>query len=192
MFYRPNRPQEAIALGQYPRFHQQSRRIALCGLLTALSTVILILEGLIRLAGVVCPVLAMLCLLPILSDYGPGTTLLAYAATAVLGVLLCADKEAALLYVFLGWYPALRPRLEKLPRLPRLGAKAGVFLLAVTLMYTLILHLFRLEAVVAEFSEYSNLMLAGLLLFGCLVFLVTDRLIGTLLLLYQHRKRGPR
>ena len=176
-------------MGEYSRIQRQSRRIALCGLLAALSVAILSLGSLIPFATFACPMLAMICLLPIVCDYATGTALLVYAASAVLGVLLCADKELALLYVFLGWYPAFRPRLERLPRLPRTGAKSGLFCLAVTAMYVLILHLFRLDAVVEEFAEYSAPMLVGLLVMGCLVFLIFDRALGVLSLVYRQRRK---
>ena len=176
-------------MNTHSKFQQQSRRAALCGLLAALSVAILSLGGLIPFATFACPMLAMICLLPIVCDYGTGTALLVYAASAVLGVLLCADKELALLYVFLGWYPAFRPRLERLPRLPRAGVKTGLFCLAVTAMYALILHLLRLDAVVEEFAEYSAPMLIGLLAMGCLVFLVFDRALGVLALVYRQKRK---
>lgn len=169
----------------YQQFRRQSRKAALCGIMAALSVSILLLGGLVPLASYACPMLAMICLLPVIDEYGAGASLLVYAVSGILGVLLCADKELALLYVFLGWYPALRPRLERLHRMPRLVVKAGLFCLAVTAMYALILHLLRLEAVVKEFAAYSSLMLAGLLGFGCLVFLLFDRVLGILARAYH-------
>lgn len=157
--------------------------------MAALSVAVLSLGSLVPLATFACPMLAMICLLPVVCDHGAGTAVLVYAASAALGILLCADKELALLYAFLGWYPALRPRLERLPRLPRLGAKAGLFCLAVTAMYALILHLFRLEAVAAEFAGYSAPAMAGLLGAGCLVFLIFDRTLGVLSQVYRQRRR---
>lgn len=176
-------------MGEYGRIRRQNRRVALCGLLAALSVAILSLGSLVPLATFACPMLAMICLLPIVCDYGAGASLLVYAAVSVLGTLLCADKELALLYAFLGWYPSLRPRLERLPRLPRMGAKAGLFCASVTAMYALILHLFHLEAVIEEFAEYSVPMLMGLLALGCIVFLVFDRALGILMLTYRQKKK---
>lgn len=176
-------------MNAYRQFRQKSRQTALCGLLAALSAAILSLGSLIPLAAFACPMLAMVCLLPVLCDYGPKAALTAYAAAASLGLMLCVDKEPALLYLFLGWYPALRPRLEKLPLLPRLAAKAGAFCLPVTAMYAALLFLFRLEAVAEEFKEYSGWMLAGLLAFGCGVFLLFDRTLGILTQVFRRRKR---
>ena len=48
-----------------------SRRMALCGMLTALAVVILLLGGLLPLATFCAPVLAMAALLPVLEECGP-------------------------------------------------------------------------------------------------------------------------
>ena len=173
----------------YHQIRRRSRRTALCGVLAALGVVLLSLGGWIPLAAIALPMLAMLCLIPAVCDYGGKTALVQYAATAVLGTLLCADQEASLLYVFLGWYPALRPRLEKLPKAFRMAVKAGIFCLAMTLMYALLLFLFRMEAVVEEFAGYSAVMVAALLSLGCLTFLIFDRAIGTLSSVYTRKRR---
>lgn len=175
-------------MSEYGRSRRQSRKIAMCSLLAALAVVILSLGGVIPLAGISCPMLAMLCMLPAVCEYGAGAGLLQFTASALLGVLLCADQEASLLYVFLGWYPALRPRLEKLPRILGLLVKTGIFCAALTAMYTVILRLLKLEAVVAEFAGYSAPAVAGLLALGCFTFLLYDRTIGVLISLYQRRR----
>ena len=64
--------------------------MALCGLLTALSAAFLAAGSLLPLATAACPMLAMLCLLPVLLDYGPKYALLVYAAVSVLALILCS------------------------------------------------------------------------------------------------------
>lgn len=170
---------------------QQSRRMALCGLMAALSIVILLMGGLIPLATFACPMLAMLCLLPVLREYGAGASLALYAVVSVLAVLFAPDKELASFYVFLGYYPALRPALERLPgRVLRVAAKCGVFTAAMLVMYLLLLTLFRLEAVVEEFSSYSVPLVVGLLLLGNVAFLLFDRALAQFSLLYDRKLRG--
>ena len=176
-------------MSAYHNFRRQSRRIALCGLMTALAVVILSLGGLIPLTAIAFPMLAMLCLMPTVCDYGARTALVQFAATAVLGLLLCADPEASLLYVFLGWYPALRPALEKLPRIPRTVLKAAVYCAATTAMYAVILFLFRMEAVAEEFAAYSAAMIVLLLALGCVTFLFFDRALGLLSSVYRQKRR---
>lgn len=166
--------------------------MALCGLMAALSVVILTMGGLIPLATYACPILAMVCTVPVLRECGVRLSLAFYAAVSLLALLLAPDKELAFFYVFFGYYPILRPCLDRLKHpVLRIAAKCCIFTAAFTLMYLLILFLFRLEAVVEEFSAYSPWMVAGLLLLGVLTLLFFDRALGLLSQVYDKviRKR---
>ncbi len=168
-------------------FQRHSRTMALGGLMAALSVVILLLGGLIPAATFACPMLAMLCLLPVLRECGEKIALVLYAAVSVLALLLVADKELALFYVFLGYYPILRPRLNKLPSpLLRILAKCGLFTAATVVMYLLILYLFQLEAIAAEFAEYSAGFMVLLLVLGNAVFLLLDQALDRLSMVYDR------
>ena len=170
-------------------FQRQSKKMALCGMMVALSVVILCLGGVIPLATFACPMLAMLCLIPAVCEYGAGTAMLLYGAASILALLLGPDKEIALLYVFLGWYPGVRIRLMVIPRPVRWAVKCALFTLAVVAMYALVLHLFRLEAVVEEFSEYSAAMTAVLLVLGNITFLLFDRAMARMTYIYQKKRK---
>lgn len=173
----------------HSQFQRRSRKLALCGLMAALSAVILTWGSLIPFSTFACPMLAMLCLIPAVCGYGTGTALTMYAAVSVLGLLLCPDKEIALLYVFLGWYPSVRSRLDALPRLLRLAAKCALFSLSIIVMYALILYLFQLEAVAEELAGYSTVMIVGMLVLGNVTFLLYDRVLENFSRLYRKRIR---
>ena len=88
----------------------------------------------------------------------------------------------------MGWYPALRPRLEGLAsKLLRTAVKCLLFSAAMAAMYLLLIFFFRLEAVAADFAEYSALAAAGLLALGNVTFLLFDRALGQLMRLYRWR-----
>lgn len=171
------------------QFQRQSRQAALCGLMAALSVVILSLGSILPFATFACPMLAMICLLPAVISCGARTSLVVYAAAAVLSLLLCADKELACFYLFLGWYPALRPQVNRLPRVLRAALKCGLYTLAMAAMYALLLFLFQMEALVAEFSEYSAWMIVGLLALGNITFLFFDRALGILDTVFRRKRR---
>ena len=97
---------------QREQARRESRKVALCGMLAALSVVVLCIGGLIPFATFACPVLAMVCLVPVACEYGTGTAILLYTAVSFLALLLCSDREIALLYAFLGWYPGVRSQLD--------------------------------------------------------------------------------
>ena len=173
----------------YAVYHTKSRAIALCGLMAALEMVFL-LAGIIPLSTYCCPALAMLALLPVLYEYGSRAALSVYLVTSVLALLLVADLEVALIYVFLGYYPVLRPILNKLPGrvLPLLG-KLAVFNAAMLVAYLLIIFIFRLSHVVADLEGASGWMLAALLILGNVTFLLYDVALGRLRNLYFTKLR---
>lgn len=150
----------------------KSRSLALCGVLTALAVTFLALGGIIPAAVFCGPVLAMTALLPVLEELGPRAAGTAYAATAILGLLLTPDRETALVYVFFGWYPILRPKIAALPsRLLRLAARLAVCNAAMLLLYGLVL---RVLGLTADLLESTWLVNAALLVLGNVVFLLMD------------------
>lgn len=172
-------------------FRHNSRRMALCGVLAALAFVFLQMGGILPLATFCCPILAMLCSLPVLEEYGRRTALILYAAVSLLALLMAPDKEVALLYTFLGWYPALRPTIDRaVPgRLPRLLLKLGLFAAAVSAMYALAIPVLGMSDLAREYTEAGRPMLALTVVLGCVVWLLFDTVLLRFTLLYRHKWR---
>ena len=167
---------------------EQSRKVALCGVLCGLAVVVLLLGGLFSLAVYCAPLLAMAVLLPVLEEYGPGTAGAAYGAVAILALLLVPDRETALVYVFFGWYPILRPRIAALPSLPvRLVCRLGVCGLSMFLLYGVTIRLLGLTAVTEELG--GGWLTAALAAMGCAVFLLLDLALGRLTVLWRRKLR---
>lgn len=175
-------------MGKHSQFQRQSRKMALCGMMAALSAVILTFGSLIPFATFTCPMLAMLCMIPAVCEYGTSTALTMYAAVSALGLLLCPDKEIALLYAFLGWYPGLQTRVNNLPRFLSLAVKCILFSAAMIVMYSMVLLLFQLDAVAEEFAEYSTVMVVLMLILGNLTFLLYDRVLSNVSRLYRKKR----
>lgn len=169
---------------------RRSHEIAFCGVLAALGTVLLLLGGLVPGATYCAPMLGMLPLLPVLAEYGWRSALCVYGVTAVLALLMTPDKELAGVYLFLGYYPVLRPALDRLhSRLVRLICKLVIFNASILALYFLLLRVLGLDLLELEFSEYSRPFLLALLGGGNLVFLLLDRALGQLTLLWRYRLR---
>ena len=150
--------------------------MALGGMMAALAVVIMCLGGMIPVATYVCPMLCMLLLNFVLKNCGSRTGWAWYGAVALLGLLLSPDKEAAAVFSFLGYYPILRPVLEK-TRLKWLW-KGLIFNIAILTMYWLLIHLMGMAAVGEEFREMGTVMLIALLLMGNLTFFLLDRILA--------------
>ena len=170
---------------------KKSKRMALTGMLCALAVVIMMLGGVIPLATFCCPALAGLMLVPVFVECGEKLSWCAYAAIAALSLILCPDKEAALLLAFIGYYPILRWRLDQLrSRLIRVVAKLGVFNLAVLAMYALSILVLQMDQILREYQEMGLALTIACLLIGNITLLLYDRLIAVMTALYVNRLRG--
>lgn len=164
-------------------------KMALSGTLAALAVVIMTLGGVIPLATYCCPILACVLLLPVLDECGRKIAWVWYAAVAVLSMLLSPDKEAAGVFLFLGYYPICKPGLDKLPKVLRWVCKVLLFNAAVVLLYALLIWAMGLDALAAEFREAGAVLLTVLLLMGNATFLLVDILLEKLTVFYQIKKR---
>ena len=170
---------------------KKSRKMALTGMLCALAVVIMMLGGVIPLATFCCPALAGLMLIPVFVECGEKLSWCAYAAIAALSLILCPDKEAALLLAFIGYYPILRWRLDQLrSSLLRVVAKLGVFNLAVLAMYALSILVLQMDQILREYQEMGLALTIACLLVGNVTLLLYDRLIAIMTALYENRLRG--
>ena len=153
-------------------------RIALGGMLAALAVVIMNLVGMIPVATFVCPMLCMMILTLVLRFCGKRIGWAWYGAVAILSVLLSPDKEAAAIFVFIGYYPLLKPSLDKM----RLGGllKLLLFNAAILVMYWLLINLFGLAQIAQEYRELGLLMTIFMLVTGNLIFLMLDRILARL------------
>ena len=162
--------------------------MALCGVLAALAVVFLGLGGILPLATFCCPILAMACMVPVVQSYGGRTALVFYAAVSVLGCLLAPDKEVALLFVFLGWYPVLRPKLDRKirRRSVRILVKLAVFAVSITVMYALAIRVLGMTYLAEEYAG-AGMLLAVTILLGLFTWLLVDRLLGLITILYERK-----
>lgn len=135
------------------------------------------------------PILASATLLPAREECRKSYAWSCFAAAAVLGLLLCADKEAALVFCFLGYYPLVKPNLDAISsKALRLLAKLGLCTVSMGVMYALIIFVFKLPAVVQEFSESATWLLWATAAMGLLLFFVYDLLIDRLAVVYRRRR----
>ena len=164
--------------------------LAFGALLAALGAALMAAGGLIPIATYCSPLLAALLLIPAVQEGGRRLGWSVWAVTAALSLMLSVDKEAAAMYVFLGWYPLVKPALDRLrPRLLGRAVKLGLFLLAFAAMYALLVFLFRLESVIEELGAVSlavNLLYFALML---VVMLLYDFILSRLAPLYLYRLR---
>lgn len=167
--------------------------LALSSLLCALAVVFLWMSGILPLATYGWPILASFTLVPAHAECSKGYAWCCFAASAILGLLLCADKEAALVFLFLGYYPLLKQKFDAIPaKLPRLFAKLSLCAGTMTVMYALILFVFQLDAVVQEFKAAAPWLLWTTIGMGLLLFAVYDLALARLTAIYLQRMQRKR
>lgn len=164
--------------------------LALCGMMTALGVVLLCLGAIVPFAVYACPILASCVLLVLREKCRRSYAWCCWVATALLALVLGPDKEAAALYVFLGYYPLVQPRLDTIRRpVLRWAAKLALAVAAVGSMYALLIHVFCLAGVVEEFAATAPLLLWVTAALGLVVFVVYDVLLRRFAVLWRRRKR---
>lgn len=151
----------------------KARQMALGGMMTALSVVIMSLGSLIPVNTYLCPVLCILVNRTVLERCGKRIGWCYYLSVMVLSLLLAPDREAALVYAFLGYYPMIRPWFQRLGPLA-LAVKLVFFTLAGALSYAVLLLVMGAGAAMAD----GWLLTAVTVLLWDVLFLLVDRLLG--------------
>jgi len=152
--------------------------IALGGMMAALAVVIMSLGGMIPVATFVCPVMCMMLLNFVLKMCGRRIGWAWYGAVAILSLLLGPDKEAAAVFLFLGYYPIIKPKLDGL----KLGLilKLLLFNAVILVMYWILIHLFGMDQIASEYQELGMVMTVITLILGNVTFWMLDRALTNL------------
>jgi hypothetical protein len=151
-----------------------TKRMAACAMMAALCVVLMVLGAVLELGMYACPLLAGLCFIPIGQKYGRKYHLILFVATALLSFFLVPNIEENLIFAGLfGWYPILRPVLQKLPGVLRWLVKLAVFNGVVVAIEWLVMTVLAPEAM-------ADVMLWVLLALGNVTFIAYDFLIPRL------------
>lgn len=150
--------------------------------MAALALVVMCLGGMIPLATYVCPMFCAVLLMVVLRLTGSRIAWAWYGAVSILSMLLGPDKEAAAVFVFLGYYPILKPWLDR--RKLSILWKLMLFNVAIFAMYSVLIYVFGLADIASEFEELGMVMTIVTLILGNATLFMMDVLLTQL----QKRK----
>ena len=152
-----------------------AKLVATGGVFAALALVVMCLGGLIPVATFVCPMVCCLIVKVVMGACGKRTAWTCYAAVAILSVLLAPDKEAAGIFLFLGYYPMVKPRLDSV----KLGFlwKLVLFNASIALAYFLMLKLLGMGELAEEYAGMGIFLTAVMVVLGNVTFFLLDRLL---------------
>lgn len=152
-----------------------TKRIALAGILAAFAVVIMCLGGLIPVATYICPMLCCLTQLVVFCFCGKHLAWTWFVVVSMLSLLMSPDKEAAFVFLALGYYPLIKFSLEKRKFSPVL--KMLFFNSSILLTYAALIHLMGMNALVEENMELGYIGLLLMLVLGNVTFFILDRLL---------------
>ena len=161
-------------------------KLALCSLMAALGTTIMLSSSLVPILTYTAPLIAGLMLIPVLVDFGRKHTWMTWGVTALLSLLICADREAAFFYLFLGYYPIIKFELDRIEsRFLRRMAKVAVITASLCILLLLLAYVLGLEDIRGEMilSVAVYVMLIA-------VMMIYDRALERINLLYISRIRN--
>ena len=140
--------------------------------MAALAVVVMCMGTLIPVATFICPMVCMILLTVVKKQAGNRTAWAWYGAVSILSVLLAPDKEAASVFVFLGYYPIIKPWMDK--RKLSFLWKLVLFNVAILAMYMLLIHLFGLASISEDFQELGTVMTVVTLILGNITLFLFD------------------
>lgn len=167
----------------------KSFKVALGGVMAALSLAIMLLTGFIPIGTYACPALAGILLIVIVIELGAKWAWAVFAVIAILSLFFAGDKEAALYFVlFFGFYPILKAKIETLQkRWPQRILKLAVFNISMIAAFFLALYVFAVPA--DEFVIFGIYVPWLFLIAGNVFFVVYDIAVTRLVVLYVYAWR---
>ena len=156
---------------RFVKYHL-TKQLTLAGLTAALAVVIMNLIGLLGIATYVCPVLCMMLLCVLVKLCSRKICWCWYIVVSILSFLFAPDKEAVAVFLFLGYYPILRPWINQC-KFPFV-LKILLFNVSITVMYSVLLYLFGISELVDEMQGIGVAGTVILFALGNLTFFLLD------------------
>ena len=151
------------------------RRVALGGLLAAAAVVIMCLGAMIPVATYVCPMLCSMTQFIVLRYCGKRLAGVWFAVVSLLALLMGPDKEAAMVFLAIGYYPLIKQRIDN-SKLHGI-LKMLFFNISILIVYAIMVHLLGMQEVAAENTELGVMGLVIILVLGNVTFFLQDRLL---------------
>lgn len=163
----------------------KTTKIAVGGMMTALSVALMFSSSLIPFMTYAIPAMAGALLLAIVDIFGEKWAWLIYGATGFLSLLLVVDKEAGVMYTaFFGFYPIVKGKLE-LMRSPviRWLVKFSIFNVAMVCAELIVVYVLLIP--IEEMLSGGKWAFIGLIALVNVMFLIYDFALTQVLRVYN-------
>ena len=162
---------------------KKSKKVALCGVMTALAVVIM-LAAYFPYLTFALPALAGAVFCVVMIEIGTKWAFGGFVTAAILSVLFCEKESAMMFTCFFGFYPILKSYYEKIrSRAVEYIVKFATFTACVALAYFVIIKLFGIPMEgMGDFGKYTPLILLAM---GEVMFFAYDLALTQLVTVYM-------
>ena len=178
---------------------KRTKRLTLGAMLAAIGAVLLLFGSLFQVIDLSMAAIASFVCIVAVIELGPGWAWMIYAVVGVISVLLRPVSFAPWVYVaFLGYYPIIKEKIERLGKIISWALKLLSFNIALVGCLAIVYLVFTAEPS-GDIFEYFNMLLGfpgagmtiaiGLYVFVNIVFIVYDIALTRLISLYLFRLR---
>ena len=155
-------------------------------MLVALGVIFLGIGALVEVLDISMAVLASVCVIIAIVEYGKSAPWMVYAGISLLSLLLLPSKFPAVLFaLFAGFYPILKEKLERKNKVIRWVLKEIIFNVCLTVITLLYFFLFFRGTIQVPW------MIAAAIILSELVFILYDKAISKIIRIYvmeiRHR-----
>jgi len=166
---------------------KNSSRVALGGVIASLCVLLMMMTGFFPFLTYAAPLLSGFLLIAVVCDCGYRWAVLVYLVVSLLSVFIVPDKQAAMVFLFLGYYPILKEYLDHKmkPGLLIWLVKFLVFNLSMIAAYGLMIYVFRMADVMTEMGELGKWTGIVTLAAGNIVFLVFEMALNNVFRAYK-------
>lgn len=165
--------------------NRRAHGVALGGMLTALSLILLLAAGIVPAGELVFPAICGILLVVVVFELNVKWAWSIFTAVSLLGLLLCPSKSVVIYYIFFfGHYPLVKSYVERLhSRVLQWVLKILLFNVCSISAYWLIVHLFGVSDVVTRYGYLLLLVLANT------AFILYDIAVSRLIVTYVYHIR---
>ena len=144
--------------------------------MAAVAVVLMSIGTIVPVATYAVPVLCMLICSLVNKCCGTTIAWAWYGAVAILSLLLAPDREAAAVFLVLGYYPIVKTKLDRTKE--KWLWKILLFNGSILLLYWVLLNIIGMQQLMSEFEGMGAVMYAVLLILGNVTFFLLDHLLG--------------
>ena len=161
-----------------------SYRVALGGIVSALCVALMFLTGVLPALYIAAPMVAGMLMIVLRLEVSESWAWLTYLSVSLLALIVTFDKEAALMFIlFFGYYPVLRPRMERIPgKVLRAVIRTVLFNVFLVIDYWLTVYVLGLPT----FEDTLPAMYAVLIVTANLLFFFYDKILSRMDWYYKN------